>query len=158
MQIGASPSLLHHGSPSKASGQIRVESWLPMDTGCAFNTGVYTILICSMHFWSTNLSMHFIHGVYMIYSNYIGISWNIFMIYIYNLFHIIISLFTGPETRMDQGDGRRLYPFSLSYVPLPGRPRHQQDGNRPGSIPRWQGWIPWIWMESLNLATYDRII
>eukprot|EP00435_Cladocopium_sp_Y103_P043883 s1596_g12.t1 len=27
---------------------------------------------------------------------------------------------------MDQGDGRSLYPFSLSYVPLPGRPRHQQ--------------------------------
>lgn len=34
--------------------------------------------------------------------------------------------FTVAPWKPIQSDGRRLYPFSLSYVPLPGRPRHQQ--------------------------------
>ena len=27
---------------------------------------------------------------------------------------------------LGRGDGRKLFPFSISYLPLPGRPRHQQ--------------------------------
>lgn len=36
------------------------------------------------------------------------------------------QLFTVAPWKPIQSDGRSLYPFSLSYVPLPGRPRYQQ--------------------------------
>eukprot|EP00434_Breviolum_minutum_P007846 symbB.v1.2.006923.t1/scaffold400.1/size211454/2 len=34
--------------------------------------------------------------------------------------------FTVAPWRPIQSDGRKLFPFSISYLPLPGRPRHQQ--------------------------------